>query len=56
MSEIQKDTVSLPTKCLAYMGMFEERTETAHHATTIMKAQEPTMRDANSYETNTSSF
>ena len=36
MSEIQKDAVSLPTKCLAYMGMFEERTETAHHAT-IMK-------------------
>ena len=35
MSEIQKDAVSLPTKCLAYMGMFEERTETAHHATII---------------------
>ena len=37
MSEIQKNAVSLPAKCLAYMGMFEERTEAAHHAT-IMKA------------------
>ena len=37
MSEIQKDAVSLTTKYLAYMRMFEERTETAHHAT-IMKA------------------
>ena len=36
-SEIQKDAVSLPAKCLAYMGLFEERRETAHHAT-IMKA------------------